>query len=91
MLDDTTPEAAAAHLAVLRRATTAQRLRAGLAYSRSMIGLSRAALRQRRPDLTADKAALAWVEQCYGKELADAVRRRLRELAWDPATTSSTL
>jgi hypothetical protein len=78
-------------LSVLRRATMAQRLRAGLGYSRSMIALSRAALRRRRPELTTDEAALAWVEQCYGKRLADAVRQRRRELAWDTATNSSTL
>ena len=90
MHDDTSPEAASAHLRLLRNATTAQRLRAAFGYSRSMISLSRAALRYRRPELSDDERALAWVEQCYGPDLAVAVRRRLREVRWNPTTTSST-
>jgi hypothetical protein len=89
MSEDTAPEAAAAHVAVLRRATTEQRLRSAFAYSRSMIALSRAALRDRHPDLGDDECLVLWVEQNYGPEIADGVRRRVQELGWTRATNSS--
>ena len=90
MPTDTTPEAAAAHLHVLRRASTEQRLRAGMGYSRSMIALSRAALRERCPDLTSEELAVTWVGEQYGVALARAVRAHLKELRCRRATNSST-
>ena len=85
---DTTPEAAAAHLAVLRAASTEQRLRACFGFSRSVIALSRDALRVRHPEMNDDELAVAWVEQNYGRVLADGVRARLAEMACDTTTTS---
>ncbi len=97
MPHDTTAEAAAVHLGVLRSATIAQRLHAAFGYSRSMIALSRASLAARRPTLGAEELALAWVSEQYGSELADAVRQRLAERlgqqpgerAWARATNST--
>ena len=53
---DTSRGATAAQLAVLRRIGSGGRLWAGLRFSRTMIALSRAALRARNPDL--DECAL---------------------------------
>lgn len=90
MLTDTAPEAAAAHLQMLRDAGTERRLAAVFRYSRSVIALSRAALRERHPELTPDEARLAWVAQTYGPELAEGVRRKLERIPCAAATTSTT-
>ena len=49
---------------------TGGRLRAGLRFSRSMIALSRAALRGRHPELDEHALRLLWIEQNYGAALA---------------------
>ena len=86
---DTTRGAAAAQLEVLRRMGTGGRLRAGLRFSRSMIALSRAALRARNPDLDERALKLLWIEQNYGADLARKVERHQRAVGWTSMTTSS--
>ena len=86
---DTSRGAADAQLAVLRRMGPAGRLRAGLRFSRSMIALSRAALRARNPDLGERALKLLWIEQNYGADLARKVERHQRSVGWTTTTTSS--
>ena len=86
---DTSRSAADAQLAVLRRMGPGGRLRAGLRFSRSMIALSRAALRARNPDLDERSLKVRWIEQNYGADLARAVERHQRAVGWASAMISS--
>ena len=86
---DTSRMAAAAQLAVLRRMGPGGRLRAGLRFSRSMIALSRAALRARNPGLDERALQLLWIEQNYGADLAREVERHQRAVRWTTTTISS--
>ena len=86
---DTSRNAADTQLAVLRRMGPGGRLRAGLRFSRSMIALSRAALRERNPDLDERALKLLWIEQNYGADLARKVERHQRAVGWTGTTTSS--
>ena len=86
---DTSPGAAAAQLAVLRQMGPGGRLRAGLRFSRSMIALSRAALRARNPELDERALKLRWIEENYGANLARAVERHQRAVGWTSKATSS--
>jgi len=74
---DTSSAAAAAQRDALRRMGPAGRLRAGLRFSSSMIGRSRAALRARHPGVDERTLLLLWIEQTYGSSLAQAVKSRL--------------
>ena len=89
--DDTSRGAADAQLAVLRRMGPGGRLRAGLRFSRSMIALSRAALRARNPGLDERAVQLLWIEQNYGADLARKVERHQRAVGWTGLTISSPL
>lgn len=86
---DTTRAAREAQLEALRRMGPGGRLRAGLRFSRSMIALSRAALRERHPDLDEHGVRLLWIEQNYGTALARAVRRHQEAVGWTSTTISS--
>ena len=88
---DTSRSAAAAQLAVLRRMGPGGRLRAGLRFSRSMIALSRAALRARNPDLDEGALKLLWIEQNYGADLARKVKRHQRAIGWTEPSAPSKL
>ena len=86
---DTNRAADEAQLDALRRMGSGGRLRAGLAFSRSMIALSRAALRGRYPDLDEHAVKLLWIEQNYGAALAREVKRHQEAVGWTAPTTSS--
>ena len=86
---DTSRAADEAQLDALRRMGSGGRLRVGLRFSRSMIALSRAALRGRYPDLDEHRAKLLWIEQNYGAALAREVKRRQEAVGWTAPTTSS--
>jgi len=88
--NDTSRGAAAAKLAVMRRMGTGGRLRAGLRFSRSMIALSRAALRSRNPGLDEDALRLLWIEENYGADLARAMERHQKAVGWTSTGTFST-
>ena len=87
--NDTSRGAADAQLEVLRSMGPGGRLRAGLRFSRSMIALSRAALRARNPDLDERAVQLLWIEQNYGARLAREVERHQRAVGWTSTPTSS--
>ena len=85
---DTSLAADEAQLDALRRMGPAGRLRAGLRFSRSMIALSRAALRAQHPELGEQALRLLWIEQNYGAALAREVRRHQEALGWTGTTIS---
>ena len=85
---DTCRAADEAQLEALRRMGPAGRLRAGLRFSRSMIALSRAALRARHPELDEQALRLLWIEQNYGAALARAVERHQKAVGWTSTTIS---
>ena len=85
---DTSRAADEAQLEALRRMGPGGRLRAGLRFSRSMIALSRAALRARHPELGEQALRLLWIEQNYGAALARAVRRHQKAVGWTGTTIS---
>lgn len=76
-LSDTSPAAARVQLELIRRASPARRLQACFSFSKSMIALSRAALREGSPDCDELELRLRWVELNYGAALAAAVRANL--------------
>jgi hypothetical protein len=76
-IGDTSEAAARVQLELIRRASPERRLQACLAFSRSMIALSRAALRARPPELDDLELGLEWVAQTYGAGLAAGVRASL--------------
>ena len=86
---DTSRAADEAQLEVLRRMGPGGRLRAGLRFSRSMITLSRAALRARHPELDERALLLLWIEQSYGAALARKVQRHQDAVGWTGTTISS--
>jgi hypothetical protein len=75
-ISDTSEAAARVQLELIRRATVARRLQACFDFSKSMIGLNRAALRDRFPELGDRELGLKWVELNYGADLAAAIRSR---------------
>ena len=85
---DTSRAADDAQLEALRRMGPGGRLRAGLRFSRSMIALSRAALRARHPELGEEALKLLWIEQNYGAALAREVRRHQEAVGWAGTTIS---
>ena len=87
--DDTSRAADEAQIDALRRMGPGGRLRAGLRFSRSMIALTRAALRARNPGLDEQALKLLWIERNYGRELARAVQRHQEAVGWTSTTTSS--
>ena len=86
---DTCRAADEAQLEALRRMGSGGRLRAGLRFSRSMIALSRAALRARCPGLDENSLRLLWIEQNYGSRLAREVQRHQKAVGWADTTISS--
>jgi len=67
---DTTDDAARVQIALLRRAGPARRAALARSLSRTVIDLSRSALREREPDATEREVQLRWVALEYGDELA---------------------
>ena len=77
-LTDTDPEADRVHLALLRGASPARRLRLALSLSDSVIALSRGALGRGVPAGGEPvAAALRFVAVHYGADLAAGIGRRL--------------
>jgi hypothetical protein len=74
-VDDTRPSAARQQIAWMREAGPTRRFLAAQSLSRSVIELSRRALRRRNPGASDDELDLLFVELHYGADLA----RRMRE------------
>jgi hypothetical protein len=78
---DTSPEAYAIQLALLRRMSPIQRLKKTFALSRQVKRMSMNAIRRRHPEFDEDAVRLKFIELTYGEALADGVRRWQEELA----------
>lgn len=76
---DTSPEAYAVQLELLRQMTPAERLRKTFALSRQVKQMSMDAIRRRHPEFDDGQVRLKFIELAYGKKLADDVRRHLEE------------
>jgi hypothetical protein len=74
--DDTDPEAARVQIELLRRAGVAARVRLACSLSRSVVELSRRAIREANPEATEEELLTLVVELHYGPELAAAWRDR---------------
>jgi len=78
---DTSPEAYAVQLELLRRLSPNQRLSKAFALSRQVKRMAMEAIRRRHPELEEDAIRLKFIELTYGKDLADDVRRWQEERA----------
>jgi hypothetical protein len=74
---DTSPAAHRVQMELLRKASPAKRASLARSLSRFTMQLSRSALRRARPDATEREIDLAFVELCYGRDLAERVRAYL--------------
>jgi hypothetical protein len=71
---DTDPESARVQIELLRAAGPTRRASLALELTRTVIALSRRALRAAHPSLTEPELEVLWVELHYGRELADGLR-----------------
>lgn len=74
---DTDPEAERVQLALLRRASPAQRIELALSLSESAIRLARDGIARRHPDASPEERGLRFVALHYGSDLAEEVRAYL--------------
>lgn len=74
---DTDPAAERVQLELLRQATVARRASLARSLSCTVMQLTRRALEERYPDATADEISVRFVEVCYGRKLAEGLRRDL--------------
>ena len=72
---DTSPEAYALQLELVRRLPPVQRLRKAFALSREVKQMAMDAIRRRHPEFAENAVRLRFIELTYGKSLADDIRR----------------
>ena len=71
---DTSAEAEAVQLKLIRQMPPSTRLEKALALSCEVIQLGKAAIRRRHPDFCEEEIRIKFIELNYGQELAEAVR-----------------
>ena len=71
---DTSTEAEAVQMELIRQLRPSVRLEKALALSCEVIRLSKAAIRRRHPEFSEDEVGLKFIELNYGMELAESVR-----------------
>jgi hypothetical protein len=74
---DTSLAAERVQIALLRQASEARRSGLCRSLSRTVVELSRRALREAMPDASEREVLLRWVGLNYGEALAEGLRRRL--------------
>jgi hypothetical protein len=74
-ITDTSPDAYAVQLQLLREMTPHERLGKALAWSRQVKQMAMDAIRRRHPEFDDGEVRLKFIELTYGKSLADDVRR----------------
>lgn len=74
---DTSPEAEAVQIELVRRMAPAQRLEKTIQRSSQMLRAAKAAIRRRYPAYSEQEVAIKFIELHYGDELAAGVRRQL--------------
>ena len=72
-LSDTSPEAAAVQIRLLRAMGADGRSRVGNDLSETIVEATRRALRRRHPDASEDEIRIAFIAACYGPGLASEV------------------
>lgn len=77
MPSDTSPDALAVQIDLLRKASISDRFKLTCDLTTAAIELSRNAIRQAHPAWSELEVKLYWAELHYGKDLADKVRRHL--------------
>lgn len=75
---DTSTHVAQVQLDLLRRAGSGRRAALACSLSRTVIDLSRAALRAQMPDATEREVLRRWIELSYGEDLAARVSAYLQ-------------
>ncbi|NIM78590.1 MAG: hypothetical protein GTO20_07345 [Candidatus Aminicenantes bacterium] len=78
-LKDTTPEAEKVQIELLRKAGTAKRFNITLSLSQTVIDLARRALKRANPDLNEFELKILFLSNCYGRELAEKVKKYMVE------------
>jgi len=78
---DTSAAAARVQIDLLRKSGCERRAQMTRSMSRTVIDLSRAALRERMPSASEGEVLLRWVALQYGAELGERVRRYIRARA----------
>ena len=78
---DTSPEAEAVQLELVRRMPRSERVQKALRLSSEMVHSAKAAIRRRHPDDTELQVAIRFIELCYGADLPIEVQRRLESAA----------
>jgi hypothetical protein len=76
---DTDREAERVQIELLRDAGPERRLALAFSLSATVLDLSRQGLRARHPADSEEEISLRLLELCHGRDLAEAVRRHLRE------------
>lgn len=76
-LSDTSPEAEAVQVSLLRAAGASRRAATALAMSRMVCALSRRAILAASPGLSDEELAARFIEAHYGREIGAAVRADL--------------
>lgn len=74
-LSDTSDEAARVQIELLRRSGLERRAQLTRSMSRTVIDLSRAALREQMPWASEHEVLMRWVALQYGSDLCERVRR----------------
>mgnify|MGYP000857348932 FL=1 len=77
MISDTSADALAVQIELLRKASLSDRFRLACELTTTAIELSRNAIRQAHPTWSELEVKLEWAELHYGKELANELRRHL--------------
>ena len=72
---DTSPDAYAVQLDLLRQLTPQQRLRKTFAMSRQLKQMAMDAIRRRHPNFDESQVRLKFIELTYGEDLANAVQQ----------------
>ena len=75
---DTEPSAERVQLGLLRRASVARRVALTRSLSCTTMQLSRRAIEEANPTATAEELAVRLVAICYGRALAEELRRYLQ-------------
>lgn len=74
LITDTSTDADAVQLNLIRQMPSSRRLEKAIALSREVIRLSKAAIRRRHPEYSEEEVGLKFIELNYGADLADSVR-----------------
>jgi len=74
---DTSPEAERVQIELIKKASVSKRFSLMQSWSCFIIEANRQAIRKAHPNASEEEIALIFIENCYGKELADRVRADL--------------